>query len=98
MDQDLWKLQTITERLTAYENVTVYFFQGDTDIIKNLDNYMDVLHFSEAVNRLLCDRIAAGEGRVTATSLPAKLEALRETVIQFSLSEITQYYPDAVTE
>lgn len=96
LEQDLWKLQTITERLTAYGNVTVYFFQGDTDIIKNPDHYMDVLHFSEAVNRLLCDRIATGEGRVTATSLPAKLEDLKETVIRFSTEEITQYYPDAV--
>lgn len=98
LDQVLWKLQTITDRLSVYENVTVCFFQDDTEIIKNLDNYMDILHFSESVNRLLCDRIAAGEGKVTSDSLPAKLEALRETVIRFSRSEITQYYPDAVTE
>lgn len=98
LDQALWELQTITDRLSAYENVTIYFFQGDASIIKNLDNYMDILHFSENINRLLCDRIAAGEGKVTPESLKPQLEDLKEIVVRFSESEITQYYPNAVTK
>lgn len=41
------------EALIAYDNVQIYDFQTDEDIILNLDYYMDPIHFSADVNQFM---------------------------------------------
>ncbi len=45
--------------LVGYDNVRLYFFMNDRDVILNLDeNYMDTLHFSPRINEYICDCLA----------------------------------------
>lgn len=47
-----WR-QAAMEALIAYDNVQIYDFQTDEDIILNLDYYMDPIHFSADVNQFI---------------------------------------------
>ena len=38
------------ERLCAFDNAKVCDFQGEEEIVLDLDNYMDPIHFSADVN------------------------------------------------
>ena len=83
--------------LLAYENVEIYYYQDAREIITNLDNYMDMIHFSKDINYWVYDQIAKGEGQLTMDNYEEKLEGMRtlsqelvETEIQRSLSSTGQ--------
>lgn len=66
-DAYLYCEQEVAAALLEYENVSVYDFQNETEIITNLDLYMDTVHFSPSVNGYMAQVMIDGEnGRETA--------------------------------
>jgi len=61
----LYNMEYAMEQLLAYDNVELYFFLNDREIVTNLDNYMDLLHFSQDINEYIYHCLAAGSHRVT---------------------------------
>lgn len=53
------------EILLDAENVNLYSFSDRTDIIDNLDNYGDTLHYGEWINSEILQCMHAGEGELT---------------------------------
>lgn len=53
------------DALTGYDNVRIFFYQDDTEIITNLDNYMDAIHFSAEVNHYVYESIQKGRDEIT---------------------------------
>ena len=41
----LYNMEQAMKTLLAYENVKMFYFQNDREIITDLENYMDILHF-----------------------------------------------------
>lgn len=79
--------------LVACDNVKLYFFQAERDIICNLDNYMDMLHYSPVINQYMLDKVVEDSNRVTEENVEQVLEEMQETY-QFIIEEgIYQYYP-----
>lgn len=57
-----WKVkQYMVNRLAKFSNVKIYDFQGALDIIEDLDNYKDSVHYSQEVNTAIIDKIAQGQ-------------------------------------
>ena len=84
IETTLYNEETAMRALLAYDNVRIFMFQDRLDITANLDNYLDVLHFSPAVNAQMCAAMAAGECEVTADTVDETMAALRayaETVL-----------------
>lgn len=61
----LYNMEEAVGRLLTYDNVEVFYFQDETDIITNLDNYMDTLHFSPEINKYMTEQIITGGNRLT---------------------------------
>lgn len=79
--------------LCELENVKVYYFQDDRDIVCNLDNYMDMLHYSPEINQLMLECIVADERRVTSDNVETVIQDMRDTY-QYIIEEgIYHYYP-----
>lgn len=96
-DAVIYNEKQAVKTLLAYENVEIYYYQDAREIITNLDNYMDMIHFSKDINYWVYDQIAKGEGRLTMDNYEEKLEGMRalsqelvETEIQRSLSSTGQ--------
>ena len=51
----LYNLEKAMEKLLTYDNVELYYFLNDREVVTNLENYMDILHFSPEINRYMCD-------------------------------------------
>lgn len=47
---ELFNAKLAIEKLLSYDNVKVHFFQNQTNIITNLDNYKDYSHYSPSIN------------------------------------------------
>lgn len=45
--------ELVINKLLKYDNVTIYFFCNDKDIIYNLDLYADALHYNRDINYLM---------------------------------------------
>ena len=96
-DAVIYNEKQAVKTLLAYENVEIYYYQDAREIITNLDNYMDMIHFSKDINYWVYDQIAQGEGRLTIDNYEERLEGMRtlsqelvETEIQRSLSPTGQ--------
>lgn len=53
------------ENMLQYENVRLFSFFNNYDLICNLDNYVDDIHYSEDVNNLILQWMKSGEYELT---------------------------------
>ena len=83
--------QTI-KTLLQYDNVEIYFYQDDREIITNLDNYMDMIHFSKDINYYVYDKLAKGDERLTIDNYEARLDGMYELSQEIVEELIKEYY------
>lgn len=76
-------LELACERLLQYDNVQLYDFLMDPEIVLDLDNYCDYVHHSGAVCTQVLDKMAAGECRLTAENYQDTLAQWREFVVDY---------------
>lgn len=86
-------LETVLPKLVACDNVSVYFFQSDREIICNLDNYMDMIHYSPQINQYMLECVADGTNQVTEENLEEVQLKMRETYEYIITEGIYSYYP-----
>lgn len=72
-------LEDTIGRLGQAENVRVFFFPAQADIVTNLDNYGDYIHHSGAVCTTLLGELAAGAYELD----PADAENVRQVLSQW---------------
>lgn len=65
LEATLEEYRYITERLNAYDNVTVYFFPACEEIICDLNHYADYSHYHPRFNRFMTECFASGSYRVS---------------------------------
>ena len=53
------------EILLSAENIHLFSFTDRMDIVGNLDNYCDTLHYGEWINSEILECMAAGKGELT---------------------------------
>lgn len=74
------------EALFRYDNVEVYFFPGDTELISDLNHYKDYTHYDMDTCRYLTKCMASGKWRVTKENYVEILEEFYEYVTHFDYS------------
>ncbi|MBR4668635.1 MAG: SGNH/GDSL hydrolase family protein [Butyrivibrio sp.] len=77
----------MTKALLQYDNVRIFCFQNLPEVATNLDNYMDTIHFSPDINRLMLDKIIAGENEMTKDNYVEVIEGVRD----FSDQVVSEY-------
>lgn len=92
-DAVLYNEKQVIASLLPYENVEIRYFQDDETIITNLDNYMDVIHFSKDINYCLYERMVNGEDRLTPENYEERLEHMRSLSQRIVEKDILAYYP-----
>lgn len=91
-DAVLYNEKRAIEALFACENAEIYFYQDDREVITNLDNYMDIIHFSKDINRRIYEKLAAGEGRLTQENYEEKLDGMYELSEEIVTDLIHTFY------
>ena len=83
VDAVLSAVRQAAETLLPYDNVRLYGYLMDGDIVTDLDNYCDYIHHSGAVCREILAMLRADQGRLTAEDLEATLAGWREFVVNY---------------
>ena len=85
-------LEQTLPQLLSYENVKVYYFQDQQEIICNLDNYMDMIHFVPDINQYMMQCILDGRCEVTEENVDDVLEHMQQVYGYITSEGIYQYY------
>ena len=83
----------MTKALLQYKNVRVFCFQAEEEVITNLDNYMDTIHFSPEINRRMLDHILAGEYELTLDNYEEEIDKVKAFSDKVQ-NELIGYYED----
>ncbi len=73
LEQSLYAARASMERLMGYENVKLYYFQNEEEIILNLDLYMDPIHFSDQINQRMVEEMKEGNYLITEENYEEEL-------------------------
>lgn len=93
LEEKFYILEQTIPALLPYDNVEIYFFQDEQEIVCNLEKYMDLVHYSPDVNQYMLEKMHAGESRVTQENYRQVLSEMREFVRQITDEFIYEYYP-----
>lgn len=82
LDQEkLW-----TDVLVDYPNVNIYEFQIAEEIIYNLDNYSDKVHYSQSVNAWEAEQFEKDEYKLTRENYIEEIDKIKTITDEFDLS------------
>lgn len=79
----LGAMKLITEQLLPYKNVKLYFYQGHTDVVLNLDRYMDTIHFDSGIANDIIDSMYAQEDLLTAQNYEQYFARFRDFIASY---------------
>lgn len=90
-----YMLDEALRTLLSYDNVEIYYFQTDTDIVCNLDLYMDKVHYSPDINQYMLTCMAQGDEsyRVDKDNRQDVVLSLRQMCQYITEEAIYNYYP-----
>ncbi len=88
LDAVIEKYRQITTELLAYDNVEIYFFQNQEEIICDLNNYADYTHYHGSICKYMVECFANGNRRVTEDNLEEELAVLRELTENYDYEAI----------
>ncbi|MCM1135115.1 MAG: SGNH/GDSL hydrolase family protein [Clostridium sp.] len=74
----LYNMEKAMEKLLERGNVKLFYFQNDREVITDLENYMDIIHFSPEINHYICDSLISGEHQVNKDNYKAAIKNMRE--------------------
>lgn len=93
LDAFLYDEKEAMNALLAYNNVSVYYFQNNEEIVSNLDNYMDTVHFNSNINHFMEQSIRNGESEVTKDTVDDTISSMRDFCGRIE-TEFVTYYED----
>lgn len=72
------------EQILEYENIELYSFNDCWDIVTDLDNYKDSIHYGEWINTKMLHMIHDGIGRLTKDNYEAYIEKERNFYLNYT--------------
>ena len=91
--EPFYVLEQVLPVLLSFDNAEVFYFQAHDEIICNLDNYMDMIHYSPEINRWMLESVQEGADRLDEKNWESAIEDMRELSEQIHNERIYKYYP-----
>ena len=91
----IYNMEQTIGRLLSYDNVEIFYFQDERDIITNLENYMDTLHFSPKINQYMAEQIIAGANKLTPDDYEQRLSDMEDLAYEI-VNELILPYEDLI--
>ena len=92
MDYQLKSTQTAIESLVMQENITLYSFQDEFDLICDLDYYLDTIHYTTEVCEYMMERIADGKEVISKDNYTEYLRTITDYYTQYDYYNLKNSY------
>lgn len=87
-DATMDSVEYAMSKLLKYDNVRIYFYQGEESIITNLDNYKDFSHYGNWINDAITEKIANNENEITLDNYKNEVENMRNFIKNFDYESL----------
>ena len=87
LEATIREVEVISDLLFEYDNVTVYSFLGEEEIVTDLSNYADSVHFHSKVNRYMTECFANGINIISEDNLDKELQEIYEMASTYPFKE-----------
>ncbi len=94
LDAVIRELEYMTEQLLAYNNVRVFCFQNNREIVCNLNNYADYTHYHGDICRYIVESFNNGDNELTWENYEEVLSDLRELASSYDYEAIYDNWYD----
>lgn len=74
------------ERLLEYDNVKLFCFADDLELISDLNRYADAIHFDREVSHMMEQSMASGAYMVTKENMNERIDTFKEYVLNYNYS------------
>lgn len=91
----LYNMEQAMKTLLSYKNVKMFYFQNDREIITNLENYMDILHFSPEINHYICESLIEGKHRISPENYIQNIWEMRDLAYE-TVEKLVLPYEDRI--
>lgn len=91
----LYNMEQAMKTLLSYKNVKMFYFQNDREIITNLENYMDILHFSPEINHYICESLIEGKHRISPENYIQNIREMRNLAYE-TVEKLVLPYEDRI--
>lgn len=85
---DIKILELAVEELQNYENVKVFNFLDAYDIITNLDNYKDYIHYKKEVNKFMFDNLEKEDYLVKRNNMEKSIKSFNAYILNYDYDSI----------
>lgn len=89
--------QYAIEKLIPYENVHLFSFTTNTELICNLNNYMDEVHYTGAVCTKMLEWMRAGEYELTEDNYLEYIDSITEFLLHYDYDALFGNGSDAMS-
>lgn len=90
LEQKLEIMEYVTSLILEVENIKLYSYFHEFEIITNLNNYMDIVHYDESINSLLLQKMYEDDGILTEKNYVAYFDEIRNFYINYNYDAIFQ--------
>lgn len=77
----------VAKQLGEYDNVSLYYFPADKDIVTDLNNYADYSHYKPDINRYMAESFVNGNDFVD-DNIDEYLERMRTIINEYDFDEL----------
>lgn len=88
LNATLYSLEHTYKELLKYKNVKLFYFQSNTEIITDFNNYRDYSHYKTSVNKYMLDCFENGDCSVSASELESTLENMKQIVLNYNFDSL----------
>ena len=92
LDATMAQYEYIAESLLAYDNVQVFYFQNEEEMITDLNNYADYEHYRPQFNQFMTACFASGRDEIKPGQMRAGLDKMRDIIDRFDFDEVNSRY------
>jgi len=91
----LYNMEQAMKTLLGFKNVKLFYFQNDREIITDLENYMDILHFSPEINHYICDSLINGRHQINSENYAQNIREMRDLAYE-TVEKLVLPYEDRI--
>lgn len=92
LEEKIYIMDQIFTNLLPLENVEIYSFQNDPEIVCDLNHYMDKTHYSPEINQYMLEQLGGGDYRITPDNEKIFIESMRMLAERIVSEEIYRYF------
>lgn len=78
----------ITDKLMDYDNVHIYLFLDNEEIITDLTNYSDYSHYHEKINRYMTECFVSGECELTKENAIDRIDGMQQFALEYDYDSL----------